>query len=130
MTDFSSALSVAASGMRAQAQRLTHVSENIANADTPGYRRKITSFEVERASGAPEGAVRPGPVRLDQSGLPQIFDPSHPLADETGSYAGSNVDLVIELADAREAQRSYEANLRIFDQIRQMSSSLNELLRR
>lgn len=130
MTDFSNALSVAASGMRAQAQRLTHVSENIANADTPGYRRKITSFEVERAMGATEGAVRPGPVRLDQTGLPIIFDPSHPMADEAGNYDGSNVDLVIELADAREAQRSYEANLRIFDQIRQMSSSLNELLRR
>ena len=130
MTDFSSALSVAASGMRAQAQRLTHVSENIANADTPGYRRKITSFEVERATGAVEGAVRPGPVRLDQTGLPQIFDPSHPMADEMGNYDGSNVDLVIELADAREAQRSYEANLRIFDQIRQMSTSLNDLLRR
>ncbi len=130
MTDFSNALSVAASGMRAQAQRLTHVSENIANADTPGYHRKITSFEVERAMGAPDGAVRPGPVRLDQTTLPMIFDPSHPMADEAGTYEGSNVDLVIELADAREAQRSYEANLRIFDQIRQMSSSLNELLRR
>ncbi len=130
MTDFSNALSVAASGMRAQAQRLTHVSENIANADTPGYQRKITSFEVERGVGATEGTVRPGPVRLDQTSLPQIFDPSHPLADETGTYEGSNVDLVIELADAREAQRSYEANLRIFDQIRQMSSSLNDLLRR
>ena len=130
MTDFSNALSVAASGMRAQAQRLTHVSENIANADTPGYRRKITSFEAERASGAPEGAVRPGPVRLDQAALPVVFDPTHPMADETGSYEGSNVNLVIELADAREAQRSYEANLRIFDQIRQMSSSLNDLLRR
>lgn len=130
MTDFSNALSVAASGMRAQAQRLTHVSENIANADTPGYRRKITSFEVARASGAPEGAVQPGPVRLDQTGLPRIFDPAHPMADETGNYDGSNVDLVIELADAREAQRSYEANLRIFDQIRQMSTSLNDLLRR
>jgi flagellar basal-body rod protein FlgC len=130
MTEFSSALSVAASGMRAQAQRLTHVSENIANADTPGYRRKITSFEAERALGAPQGAVSPGPVRLDQGVLPVIFDPSHPMADATGNYEGSNVDLVIELADAREAQRSYEANLRIFDQIRQMSSSLNELLRR
>lgn len=130
MTEFSSALSVAASGMRAQAQRLTHVSENIANADTPGYRRKITSFEAERALEAPQGAVRPGPVRLDQGVLPVIFDPSHPMADATGNYEGSNVDLVIELADAREAQRSYEANLRIFDQIRQMSSSLNELLRR
>ena len=130
MTDFANALSVAASGMRAQAQRITHVSENIANADTPGYRRKITSFEVDRAMGAPEGTVRPGPVRLDRSVLPVVFDPSHPMADATGHYEGSNVDLVIELADAREAQRSYEANMRIFDQIRQMSSSLNELLRR
>lgn len=130
MTDFSNALSVAASGLRAQAQRLTHVSENIANADTPGYRRKVTSFEVERGMGAAEGSVRPGPVRLDQTTLPQVFEPGHPMADETGHYEGSNVDLVIELADAREAQRSYEANLRIFDQVRQMSSSLNELLRR
>ena len=130
MTDFSNALTVAASGMRAQAQRLTHVSENIANADTPGYRRKITSFEMEQSFGTAEGSVRPGPVRLDQSGLPQIFDPAHPMADEAGNYDGSNVDLVVELADAREAQRSYEANLRIFDQVRQMSTSLNDLLRR
>lgn len=130
MTDFSNALSVAASGMRSQAQRLTHVSENIANADTPGYQRKITSFETMRGMGAAEGTVRTGPVTLDQTALPVIFDPAHPMADETGSYEGSNVDLVIELADAREAQRSYEANLRIFDQVRQMSSSLYELLRR
>ena len=130
MTGFSNALSVAASGMRAQAQRLTHVSENIANADTPGYRRKVVSFQVERGMGAPEGAVAPGPVRLDQTDLSVVYDPGHPLADEAGNYDGSNVDLVIELADAREAQRSYEANLRIFDQVRQMSSSLNELLRR
>lgn len=130
MTDFSNALSVAATGMRAQAQRITHVSENIANADTPGYQRKITSFETERGMDAPAGAVTNGPVTLDQTILPMMYDPSHPMADETGHYEGSNVDLVIELADAREAQRSYEANLRIFDQIRQMSSSLNELLRK
>ena len=37
MADLLSALSFAASGMEAQAQRLRHVSENIANADTPGY---------------------------------------------------------------------------------------------
>jgi flagellar basal-body rod protein FlgC len=44
MTDFSTSLSLAASGMEAQAQRLQHVSENIANADTPGYRRKTIGF--------------------------------------------------------------------------------------
>jgi flagellar basal-body rod protein FlgC len=59
-----------------------------------------------------------------------IHDPGHPMANEAGNYLGSNVDLVVEIADAREAQRSYEANLRVFDQIRQMSSSLNDLLRR
>ena len=130
MTDFSSALGIAASGMRSQADRLRHVSENIANADTPGYRRKIVAFEAMRGPDAPEGAVQPGRVTLDRTELPQIFDPGHPMADETGHYLGSNVDLVVEIADAREAQRSYEANLRVFDQIRQMSSSLNDLLRR
>ncbi|RMA43496.1 flagellar basal body rod protein FlgC [Rhodophyticola porphyridii] len=130
MTDFSTALSVAASGMRSQTHRLQHLSENIANADTPGYRRKLISFQADRSMGQVSGAVAPGPVRLDQTALPEIYDPSHPMADESGHYAGSNVDLVIELADAREAQRSYEANLKIFDQVRQMSSSLNDLLRR
>jgi flagellar basal-body rod protein FlgC len=130
MTDFSSALSVAASGMRSQADRIRHVSENIANADTPGYRRKIVSFEAMRGPDVAEGAVQPGRVTLDRRDLPLIFDPGHPMADETGQYQGSNVDLVIEIADAREAQRSYEANLRVFDQVRQMSSSLSDLLRR
>ena len=52
------------------------------------------------------------------------------MADETGHYDGSSVDLVIEIADAREAQRSYEANLRMFDQARKMTDGLLELLRR
>jgi len=34
------------------------------------------------------------------------------------------------MADAREAGRSYEANLAMFDQARQMSQSLIDLLRR
>ncbi len=126
MTEFANTLDIAASGMRAQAMRLQHVSENIANADTPGYHRKTTSFDEVMNS----GMVENGRVKLDQSALTQIYDPGHPLADETGHYDGSNVDLVIEIADAREAQRSYEANLRMFDQARQMTQSLFELLRR
>ncbi len=130
MTEFSNALSVSASGLKAQAQRLRHVSENIANADTPGYRRKTVSFRAEFGAEAAPGRVETGKVALDRSSLKQIYEPGHPLADETGHYEGSNVDLVIEIADAREAQRSYEANLKMFDQARQMSSSLMELLRR
>lgn len=129
MTDFSDSLSVSSSALRAQSQRLRHVSENIANADTPGYRRKLVSFDTIRR-GDDAGGVKAGRVHLSPGELQEIFDPGHPLADESGHYQSSNVSLVIELADAREAQRSYEANLKMFDQARQMSSSLMDLLRR
>jgi flagellar basal-body rod protein FlgC len=127
--DFSDAMSVASSGMKAQANRLRHVSENIANTDTPGYRRKTISFETAMRWSA-QGQVVVGDVNLDQSELSRVFDPTHPMADQNGYYDGSNVTLLIEIADAREAQRSYEANLKMFDQVRQMSTSLMDLLRR
>ena len=130
MSEFSNALSVSASALRAQATRLRHVAENISNADTPGYRRKTVPFQSERGVDGTEGKVSTGRVNLDHRDLARIYDPSHPLADESGHFEGSNVDLMIEIADAREAQRSYEANLKMFDQARQMSSSLLELLRK
>ncbi len=130
MASFADTLTIAASGMQAQATRLGRLSENIANADTPGYHRKTLSFTEEMNAGHRTGAVIAGPVRLDQTPLDQIYDPAHPLADDTGHYEGSNVDLMIEIADAREAQRSYEANLKMFDQVQQMSSSLMALLRK
>ncbi|MEX5727906.1 flagellar basal-body rod protein FlgC [Rhodovulum iodosum] len=126
MGDLTDTLKLSAGGMQAQATRLRHVTENIANADTPGYRRKLTAFRQAMAA----GAVETGPVTLDPGALERVYDPAHPLADENGQYLGSNVDLVIEIADAREAQRSYEANLRMFDQARQMTRSLLEILRR
>ena len=130
MSDFSNALSVSASALKAQATRLRHVSENISNADTPGYRRKTVSFQSVRDMDTNVEKVNVGRVHLDRSDLDKVYDPSHPLADASGHYEGSNVDLMIEIADAREAQRSYEANLKMFDQTRQMSASLMELLRR
>ncbi|MCL4066033.1 flagellar basal body rod protein FlgC [Pseudomonas sp. GX19020] len=126
MNDLTTSLAASASGMEAQANRLRHVSENIANADTPGYRRKVISFDQVVES----GTVRAGKVRLDPRELPEIYSPGHPMANEAGYYNGSNVDLMIEIADAREAQRSYDANVRLFDQARQMMQSLFEVLRR
>ncbi|MFV0382879.1 flagellar basal body rod protein FlgC [Paracoccus sp. (in: a-proteobacteria)] len=130
MTEQVSALRLAASGLRAQSERLRHTAENIANADTPGYRRKLVSFDETIRFGRPTGEVQASRTMLDRTGLPRIHDPSHPMADKDGYYLGSNVDLVVEIADSREAGRSYEANLRIFEQTRQMGSSLLDLLRR
>lgn len=125
MSDFQSAISIANSGMRAQSERLRRISENIANADTPGYHRKtIPMFSVDG------GRVDTGPTQLDQSDLQKVYDPAHPLADASGYFQGSNVEILFEIADAREAQRSYEANLKVFEQARKMSAELFELLKK
>jgi len=129
-SEFAKALTVTTSGLRVQAARLRHLSENISNSDTPGYRRKTISFETAAMTANDTAIVKPGKVQLDQTDLKRIYDPSHPMSDESGHFEGSNVNLLIELSDAREAQRSYEANLKIFEQTRAMSSSLMELLRR
>ncbi len=130
MGEFSKSMAVAASALRAQSARLRHVAENISNVDTPGYRRKTVPFQTvhDRAQGI--DLLEVGRVQLDRRDLNKVYDPSHPLADADGYYDGSNVDLMIEIADAREAQRSYEANLKMFEQVREMSSSLLDLLRK
>ncbi|WP_299968598.1 flagellar basal body rod protein FlgC [uncultured Roseobacter sp.] len=129
MNDFAKALDVTSSGLKAQATRLRHLAENISNSDTPGYRRKLVPFETAFNSDSRVSMVETGRVQLDRSTLERVYDPSHPMADDSGYFDGSNVDLIIELADTREAQRSYEANLKVFEQTRKMSSSLMDLLR-
>lgn len=130
MDEMSKTMAAAASGMRAQSARVRLGAENIANADTPGYRRKTVSFEESFARQGEPVTVSTGPIELDQSELTRVYEPTNPLADKEGYFHGSNVDLMIEIADSREANRSYEANLRMFDQARQMASSLLGLLRR
>ena len=130
MNEMMKTMAASASGMAAQAARLRLSTENIANADTPGYHRKTVSFQETFRSGDDARAVATGPVRLDDSELTRTYDPTNPLAGKDGYFEGSNVNLVVEIADAREANRSYEANLRMFDQARQMAGALLDLLRR
>ena len=130
MGDLNMSLAASASGMRAQSTRLRLTAENIANADTPGYRRKMVTFTEVSQGPQSEKLVKTGDVQLDQGELESVFEPGHPLADSSGHYKGSNVDMIIEIADARESQRSYEANLRMFDQARQMARSALDILRK
>jgi flagellar basal-body rod protein FlgC len=130
MNDILKSLEISASGMRATSSRLRLTSENLANSDTPGYRRKVASFEQIYEGGRETGMIQKGKTKLDQTELSKIYDPSHPLADSDGYFEGSNVNLMIEIADAREAQRGYDANLKMFEQARKMSTALLDLLRR
>jgi flagellar basal-body rod protein FlgC len=124
MGDFlQTAMRVAGSGMDAQSVRLRVISENIANAQSVGgfmgadpYARKTVSFEseVDRASGAPLVHVRT--IGTDDSPFRTVRDPSSPAADLNGIVKMPNVDVLVELADMREANRSYEANLQVAKQ--------------
>lgn len=114
-------------GMELQSKRMGITSENISNADTPGYQRKLLMLEPQPTSGSQFMETR---VSLDQAEGMREFDPSHPMADPDGYVTMSNVSLVTELADMREANRSYEANLNSFQQARSMYRSLLDVLRR
>lgn len=114
------------SGMEVQSRRMGVTAENISNADTPGYRRKLLMIDPA-SSGDQFRATR---VMLDDAEGTQNYDPQHPMANAEGYVTLSNVSLVTELADMREANRSYEANLNSFQQARTMYRSLLDILRR
>ena len=132
-----SLLKIAGSGLEAQSTRLRIVSENIANArstgDTPGadpYRRKTVTFgaEVDRASGADD--------RRDQ----ELWESTIPISSWNSTRATRppttkgmvklpNVNVLIEMADMREANRSYDANLQTIKQTRDLISATIDLLK-
>lgn len=131
MTDpLSQTMSAASSGMRAQAQRLSVVSENLSNADTHGYKRKVMSFEQTFDAQTRTNRVEAGNPTLDLSIGDMNFNPTHPLANAEGYVELSNVNMMVELADAREAGRSYDANLTTFRQAGEMYRGLLSLLGR
>ena len=132
----SAALRVATSGLQAQSTRLRIVSENIANAEStslaPGgdpYVRKTVSFhsELDRAAGA--SMVRAGDVARDDAPFRLDRDPGNPAADSSGMVKRPNVDVLVEMADMREANRGYQANLQVIKQSRDMISATIDLLR-
>ena len=127
MNPFDFSMQQAVAGMRTNSQRITVSAENVSNADTPGYQRKILTSEQRFGSEVTFGALR---ASLDQTPGEQEFNPAHPMADGDGYVTLSNVSLVTEMADLREANRSYEANLNSFQQARNMYSSLLDVLRR
>ena len=130
MDSLTNSMNAAASGMRAQGFRMRVVSENIANTDTPGYQRKTLSFDNAYDPEAKLNLVKVDRMALDKSPVERVYDPAHPMADESGHVSLSNVSLMMEMADGREASRSYEANLATFQQARQMYSSLLDILKR
>jgi flagellar basal-body rod protein FlgC len=130
------AASIAASGLDAQSVRLRVISENLANAQATGkapgsdpYQRKTVVFasEFDRMLGAATVEIRN--VGQDTSPFAIEHDPANPAADAEGNVKMPNVNALIEMADMREAARSYEASLQMVKQARSMTTMILDLLR-
>ena len=63
------------------------------------------------AFGRATGAVAASRTLHDTRALPEVYDPGNPMAGPDGYYLGSNVDLVVEVADAREAGKGPRVNV-------------------
>jgi flagellar basal-body rod protein FlgC len=135
MSNLLNALTIAASGMKAQGTRMRVVAENIANSEstsqTPGgepYRRKVLTFKemLDKSIGAQ--LVHVNKVMPDASDFTLKYDPSHPAANSDGYVLTPNVNPLIEMADMREAERSYEANLNVIQSTKSMLSHTLSLL--
>lgn len=134
--DLKTSVQVSASGLRAQSLRMRVIAENLANADsvatTPGgdpYRRRVVTFqaEVDRANGSQGVDVRG--IVADRSDFQRVYQPGSPAADAAGYVLKPNVNSLVETADMKAAQRSYEANLNAIEAARGLTMRTIDLLK-
>ncbi|GGF11082.1 flagellar basal-body rod protein FlgC [Halobacillus andaensis] len=128
-------MNASASGLTAQRLRMDTASSNMANADSTRatvnengewepYRRKMVEFQpkdqsfgsfLEKAqagsSSTGKNGVKATEILDDEEPFKQVYNPSHPDANEDGYVQMPNVDPLKETVDMMSATRSYEANV-------------------
>lgn len=137
MSDLLSTMKISGAGMKAQSERVRVIAQNIANADTapskPGenpYTRKTISFKNQMDRELGEKLVAVDKISQDnKTDFVKKYMPGHPAADADGYVMMPNVTTLIEMMDMREASKSYEANMGIYTQTRDMASKTIDMLR-
>ena len=128
-----SGIDITASALTAQKIRLDVVAQNIANAQTTRtakggpYQRQVVSFETEMirhqgANGSALQSVRIAKIAADRTPGQAVYNPQHPDATADGMVLMPNVNLSSEMVDLITASRTYEANLSVVKNARQMAA--------
>ena len=125
-----SATAITASALEAEKMRVDITSQNIANAHTTQgldgkpYQRRVVAFEsvLNQEMGQNMQGVRISEIKRDQSPGEVIYNPEHPHADKDGNVQMPNVNIAYEMVDMVTASRSYEANLAVVRNARQMAN--------
>ncbi|HEY2033818.1 MAG TPA: flagellar basal body rod protein FlgC [Rhizomicrobium sp.] len=135
--DLNASMVIAASGMRAQSNRMRVIAENIANANSTAatptadpYRRKVATVKSDFDRDLGATLVEPGKPVEDTSDFRSQYDPGNPAADKQGYVKLPNVNPLIEVMDMKEAQRSYEADLNVMEATKSMLARTVDLLKK
>lgn len=134
------AMDIGSKGLAVHGKRLDISAKNIANIDTPNYVRKIPVLNATDnisfaglMNSMKDDAFSTGSVPFLQGGVSmsgvvedptlgdKIYRPGHPDADKNGYIRTSNVNPLVEMADASLAQRAYEANLAVLSITKSMA---------
>ena len=139
-------IDIGANALKVHGKRIDVHAKNIANLDTPYYVRKIPvlnatddiSFhglmntmkeDVFGVGTLPylQGGVNFSGVVEDPTLGEKIYKPGHPDADANGYIRASNVNAMVDIADALMAQRAYEANLALVNISKSMAQRALEI---
>ncbi|MEI8128109.1 MAG: flagellar basal body rod protein FlgC [bacterium] len=139
-------MNIGAEALKTQGLRLDTHAKNVANVDTPNYIRKIPvlnevndlSFSgvmsemqsgvfISGSSTYLKGGVTFSGLVEDPTLGDKIYKPGHPDADKDGYIRASNVNPMVEMADAMLAQRAYEANLALINITKSMALKAVEI---
>lgn len=140
------AMNIGQKSLEAHGARIKIHAKNIANLDTPNYVRKIPVLHAtddisfhgllnsmkEDVFGVGTIPFQQGGVRLtgvveDPTLGERIYKPGHPDADANGYIRTSNVNPIVDMADANIAQRAYEANLAVISITKSMAQRAIEI---
>lgn len=136
---------IGAKALKVHGHRLDIHAKNVANVDTPNYVRKIPMLNAENGgvsfagimssmqsefmsgNGTLQGGVSFSGIVEDPTLGEKVYKPGHPDADENGYIRSSNVNAMVDIADAMIAQRAYEANLAVLNISKAMAMKAAEI---
>lgn len=110
-------MKINASGLSLERLKMDIISTNMANVNTSRtedggpYRRKEVLFEEMLSSQKKSSGVKVTQIYEDEANMRIIHKPDHPDADEDGYLTLPNVNMVDEIINLINTQRTYEANV-------------------
>ncbi|MGV1099440.1 flagellar basal body rod protein FlgC [Thiovibrio sp. JS02] len=136
--DILTAMQISGSALKAERTRLNISAMNLANANTTRtmeggpYKAKSVVFAARPLEGVNfQDALNSTTERLrkvevvkvveDKAPFKEVYDPSHPDADEQGIVRMPNVNVAEQMVDMMSARRAYEANVTALDSAKSMA---------